>query len=188
MAAAPRETVRVMPANSDRSQIFTDGLQRCQSQLMRYIFALVRNVEDAQDVFQQTCIVLWNKFEQFDPVQGGFLAWACGVARFEAYHFLKRHRRYRARFSDEFARRMAEFAVHSAADKIEAREKALPGCIDELPPSQRELLMLCYGENQRVVDIAAKLGRPVSGVHNSLRLIRAKLMECIERVVREWER
>jgi DNA-directed RNA polymerase specialized sigma24 family protein len=65
---------------------------------------------------------------------------------------------------------------------------ALPGCVDELPPSQRELLLLCYGENQPVAAVAAKLGRPVSGVHNSLRTIRAKLMECIERAVRKGER
>ncbi len=177
-----------MSSNADRTETFTGNLKRCQTQLLRYIFALVRNVEDAQDVFQQTCIVLWNKFDQFDPDSGGFLAWACTVARFEAYHFLKRHRRYRARFSEEFAARMAEFAVSSSAGRIEARQSALPGCIDELPPSQRELLMLCYGENQRVVEVAARLGRPVSGVHNSLRLIRAKLMDCIERAVREGER
>ena len=82
---------------------------------------------------------------------------------------------------------MAEFAV-VVCRRIEARQSALPGCIDELPPSQRELLMLCYGDNQRVVEVAARLGRPVSGVHNSLRLIRAKLMDCIERAVREGER
>jgi RNA polymerase sigma-70 factor, ECF subfamily len=183
-----RETIVVVPANPDRLQTFTDDLQRCQAQLTRYIFALVRNVEDAQDVFQQTCMVLWHKFEQFDPDQSGFLAWACGVARFEAYNFLKHHRRYRARFSDEFARRLAEFQVSSPSDTIEARRAALPGCIDKLSPSQRELLMLCYGEDQRVADVAAKLGRPTCGVHNSLRTIRAKLMECIERAVRGEDR
>jgi RNA polymerase sigma-70 factor, ECF subfamily len=177
----------VVPTNPERSQTFTDQLQRCQAQLMRYIFALVRNVEDAQDVFQRTCLVLWGKFDQFDPAQS-FLAWACGVARFEAYNFLKQHRRYRARFSDAFARRMAEFQASSPSDEIEAQRIALPQCIDELPPSQRELLMLCYGEDQRVVQVAAKLGRPVCGVHNSLRTIRAKLMECIKRVVGEGQR
>jgi RNA polymerase sigma-70 factor, ECF subfamily len=173
--------------NLERSQIFTDHLQSCQAQLIRYIFALVRNVEDAQDVFQRTCLVLWDKFDQFDPAQS-FVAWACGVARFEAYNFLKRHRRYRARFSDAFARRMAEFQASSSSDEMEAQRMALPRCIDELPPSQHELLMLCYGENQRVVDVAAKLGRPASGVHNSLRMIRAKLMNCIERAIREGQR
>jgi len=177
----------VVPANPEHSQTFTEHLQRCQAQLVRYIFVLVRNVEDAEDVFQRTCMVLWNKYDQFDPNQS-FLAWACGVARFEAYNFLKQHRRHRARFTDEFARRMAEFQVNSPSGEIESRRMALPGCIDELPPSQRELLMLCYGEDQRVADVAAKLGRSVGGVHHSLQTIREKLMKCIERAVREDER
>jgi RNA polymerase sigma-70 factor, ECF subfamily len=175
------------PTNPERSEMFATQLRPCQAQLMRYIFALVRNVEDSQDVFQRTCLVLWKKFDQFDPRQS-FFAWACGVARFEAYNFLKQHRRYRARFSDAFARRLAEFQVHSPSDDIAIQQTALPQCIDELPPSQRELLMLCYGEDQRVADVAAKLGRPVCGVHNSLRTIRAKLMECIERAIREAQR
>jgi DNA-directed RNA polymerase specialized sigma24 family protein len=49
-------------------------------------------------------------------------------------------------------------------------------------------LTLCYGEHRRVADVAIELGRPVCGVHNSLRTIREKLMACIERAVREGER
>lgn len=176
-----------MPANPERSQKFTEHLQECQAQLLRYIFALVRNGEDAQDVFQQTCLVLWDKFEQFDPDRS-FLAWACGVARFKVRKFLMQQRRYRARFSDEFAVRMAEVQFDSSPKDIEARQASLPGCIDKLPSPQQELLKLCYGEHQRVADVAARLGRSVCGVHNSLRMIREKLMECIERAVREEER
>lgn len=55
-----------MPTNPESSQTFAEHLQRCQTQLMRYIFTLVRNVDDAQDVFQQTCLALWEHFEQFD--------------------------------------------------------------------------------------------------------------------------
>lgn len=177
----------VMPTTPERSEIFAQHLQHCQTQVMRYIFTLVRNVDDAQDVFQQTCIALWDRFEQFDSDRS-FLAWAYGVARFKAYNFLKQRRRYRARFSDEFARRIAEAQVCATSDEIDGRRMALPGCVDQLPPSQRQLLMLCYAENQRVVEVAAKLGRPASGVHNSLRIIRERLMECIERAVRETKR
>lgn len=176
-----------MTSDSKRSQEFTKYLQQCQAGLLRYIFALVRNSEDAQDVFQQTCIVLWDKFDEFDPARN-FFAWACGVARFKALKFLRQYRRRQVRFSDEFAQRMAEVQIDSGMHELETRRTALPGCIDKLPPSQRELLMLCYGENQRVADVAARLGRSVGGVHHSLQTIREKLMECIERAVREDKR
>jgi RNA polymerase sigma-70 factor, ECF subfamily len=174
-------------ANSERSQKFTEHLQQCQGELLRYIFILVRNSEDAQDVFQQTCLTLWEKFDQFDPSQK-FLAWACGVARFKACKFLTQCRRHRARFSDEFAQQLVQVRLNSEAAGHEARRAALPGCVDKLPAAQRELLKLCYGERKRVTEVAAHLGRSVCGVHNSLRLIREKLMACIERAVREEER
>lgn len=173
--------------NPERSQKFTEYLQQCQAQLLRYIFALVRNGEDAQDIFQQTCVVLWDKLDEFDPTRS-FLAWACGVARFKVRKFVAQHRRHQVPFSDEFAQRMAEVQVASSSNEFEARRTALPGCIDKLPPRQRELLMLCYGERQRIVTVAASLGRSAGGVRHSLQAIREKLMECIERAVREGER
>jgi RNA polymerase sigma-70 factor, ECF subfamily len=173
--------------NSERSQKFTEQLQQCQAGLLRYIFALVRNGEDAQDVFQQTCVVLWDKFDEFDPARN-FLAWACGVARFKVRKFLAQYRRHQVRFSDEFAERMAEVQVASSSNELEARQAVLPGCIDKLPATQRDLLMLCYGEHQRITDVATRLGRSAGGVRHSLQTIREKLMECIERAVREEER
>jgi RNA polymerase sigma-70 factor, ECF subfamily len=172
---------------TERSQEFTKRLQQCQAELLRYIFALVRNGEDAQDIFQQTCVVLWDKFDEFDPARS-FLAWACGVARFKVRKFFTQHRRHQVRFSDEFAVRMAEVQAESSSDEPHARRAALPGCIDKLPPLQRELLVLCYGERQRIVDVAARLGRSAGGVRHSLQAIRERLMECIELAVKEGER
>ena len=83
---------------------------------------------------------------------------------------------------------MAEVQIESRLPPVEDRRAALPGCIDKLPPLQRELLMLCYDERQRIVDVAAKLGRSADGVRHSLQTIREKLMECIERAIKEGER
>jgi RNA polymerase sigma-70 factor, ECF subfamily len=176
-----------MPTDTERSQRFTEQLQRCQTQVMRYIFTLVQNIDDVEDVFQQTCLALWDGFDRFDSDRS-FLAWAYGVARFKAYNFLRQHRRDRLRFSEDFAERIAKAQTESTSDEIEGRRAALPGCINELSPSQQQLLMLCYGDQQRVVEVAARLGRPVCGVHNSLRLIRQRLMECIDRATQEAKR
>ena len=176
-----------MAAETERSQRFTEDLQQCQAGLLRYIFALVRNGEDAQDIFQQTCVVLWNKYDEFDPARS-FMAWACGVARFKVRKFQSEHHRHQIHFSDEFSQRLAEVQIESSVREPDSRRLALPGCIDKLPPLQRELLMLCYGEGQRVAAVAEKLGRPVCSVHNSLKVIREKLLDCIERAIKEEER
>src|SRR3954454_14146141 len=84
----------------DRRAQFSERLLRHQTQVFGYLYSLVRNLDDADDLFQQTCLVLWNKFDQFDPSKS-FAAWACGVARFEVSNFLRSRGRQRLYFSDD---------------------------------------------------------------------------------------
>ena len=66
------------PAELRRSGIGT-FLQH-QDRVYGYIVLMLPNRHDAEDVFQQTSLILWQKWDQFDPEQD-FLSWACGIAR-----------------------------------------------------------------------------------------------------------
>src|SRR5947209_18079426 len=86
---------------SDRDKAdFAERLGRYQTQLFGYIYSLVRNVDDADDLFQQTSLMLWDKFDQFDPDKS-FIAWACGVPRFELSNFVRTRGPRRPYFTDE---------------------------------------------------------------------------------------
>src|SRR6266404_5220948 len=89
-----------MDTMSDMRVEFAARLRDHQTQLFGYIYSLVRNLDDADDLFQQTSLVLWDKFDHFDPGKS-FIAWACGVARFEVSNFLRSRSRQRLHFSDE---------------------------------------------------------------------------------------
>ena len=52
---------------------------RLASPLYAFIRGLVRNREDADDVYQQTGQVLCEQFDRYDPLKP-FIAWACGIA------------------------------------------------------------------------------------------------------------
>src|ERR1700689_3778613 len=79
---------------------FADYLRQHQSQLFGYIHSLVRDLNDAEDLFQQTTMILWNKFDEFDRARR-FIAWGCGVARLEVANFLRARGRQHLYFSDE---------------------------------------------------------------------------------------
>ena len=49
----------------ERHNLFSELIARHQSEIYAYIFAIVRNWEDADDLFQSVCLVLWRKFESF---------------------------------------------------------------------------------------------------------------------------
>jgi len=170
------------PEALDRRAIFADHLRRHRSRLFAYIHVLVRNLADADDVFQQTALALWRRFDTYDPSRS-FLNWALGVARFEAATWLRTRARDRLRFSDELTLLLLDAVAELPEDEVSDRQAALPGCVDKLTEADRLLLTECYQRETDVASVAARLGRSAQSVHNSLARIRRVLFECIERTL-----
>jgi RNA polymerase sigma-70 factor (ECF subfamily) len=166
----------------DRRALFAGHLRHHRGRLFGYIHALVRNLADADDVFQQTALALWRRFDAYDPARG-FLPWALGVARLEAASWLRARARDRLRFSDDLTAALLDAFAALPDDETSARRDALPGCVDKLPDADRALLTECYQPGAEVAAVAARLGRSAPSVHNSLARIRRALHECVERTV-----
>jgi RNA polymerase sigma-70 factor (ECF subfamily) len=165
-----------------RKTEFAERLREAQSRLFGYIHSLVRDLDDADDLFQQTTLILWNKFDDFDPARS-FLSWACGVARLEVCNFLRSRGRQRLYFSDDLNLLLAEAQDEMTHDESEERRIALSGCVEKLRQRDRQLLDECYGLEGGVSEVAGRHGRSPQSVHNSLRRIRRSLFECIRRTL-----
>jgi RNA polymerase sigma-70 factor (ECF subfamily) len=173
-----------MPDPSRYSE-FVYLLQRATGQIFAYLNALLLNWNDAEDVFQDACVVLWEKFDEFRP-GSNFVAWALRVAQHKAMDFQKSRARrsvfWKAELQDSLMAAMAE------ADATDEGLAALSGCVARLDEADRNLIQRCYGDGVPVRQIAAQLGRSPQSVHNSLRRIRGMLLDCIERVTRQEDR
>src|SRR5690606_27673315 len=154
-------------------------LRQHQNQLFGYIYCMVRNLPDAEDVFQQTSITLWDKFSEFTPGTN-FGAWAKAVARNKSLAFLRSQRRERAKFSDEVLDQLAERDLWSP-EALEERLTALARCRQKLSRMDQVLLSKCYGVASTIREVADQLGRPVDSVYSSLSRIRRALYDCIQR-------
>ena len=55
---------------------------------MGYIYALVHNMNDAEDIYQQTSVILWRKFEEYEA-ESDFFRWASIIARYEVLNFFR---------------------------------------------------------------------------------------------------
>ena len=76
---------------SGQHEQFAERFVRSQDRIYAYVVTLLPNRTDAEEVFQQTSLVLWKKWQQFDPSRD-FVAWACGIAHHEVQNFLRKHR------------------------------------------------------------------------------------------------
>ena len=161
---------------------FVELLRRHQHQLFSYIFALLRNQQDTEDVFQQASLVWWGKFKEFE-VGTNFVGWACKIAQFEVLKFFKRKNRNQAMFGAELQEELAYLAADVEVELSADRLDALGRCISKLADSDRRLLDLAYGEDLKVKQIAEHRRRPVKSVYNSLSRIRQALQECVRRTL-----
>lgn len=158
-----------------------------QSQLYGYLHAMLHNMADTEDVLQNTIVVLWKKFDQFEPGTN-FLHWAMRTARFEALKFQRAWRRDRRFFSEAFVDALSEGPFGTATESIvERRQSALAGCMQKLEDRDRRLLDNCYKSGSTIAAVAAQYGRSAQSICNSLRRIRQMLFACVERTLARGE-
>jgi RNA polymerase sigma-70 factor (ECF subfamily) len=172
----------VMDTMTERKAEFAARLRAHQNQLFGYIYSLVRDLDDADDLFQQTSVVLWDKFDLFVPSKS-FIAWACGVARFEVSNFLRSRNRHRLHFTDELGLMLIEAHEELEQEPLEGRKSALAECMRKLRPRDQQLLDACYERSVRIPEVARDWGRSSQSIHNSLRRIRRTLFECVNRTL-----
>jgi RNA polymerase sigma-70 factor, ECF subfamily len=164
-------------AASERS--FVELFLRHQRSLYGFIMQLVHDYDDAEDLLQKSGLVLWKKFDQYEP-GSDFLAWARQIAKFEVHTHLKTKRRNRVSFSTATIDLLAE-DIQEESPETDLRHEALLRCLDDLRPGDRDLVRNCYSRRGAMGQIAHDLGRSVDGIYQSLRRIRQTLLTCIER-------
>jgi RNA polymerase sigma-70 factor (ECF subfamily) len=166
----------------NRKSEFTHYLAATQARLYGYIHSLIPDINDADDLYQQTALVLWNKFGEFDRARD-FFAWACGVARGEVANFARRRARQRLYLAGDVNLLLVEAHAEMTDAEQDDRRVALSRCVGKLPPADRELLTECYREPDGVHAAAGRRSRSPHSVYNSLRRIRKALYDCVNRVL-----
>ena len=173
--------------DAERTEQFVQLLAQHRQELYRFIFTLHPHKADADDLLQQTSVVLWRKFEQFTPGTD-FVRWASSVAQFEVRDFRKSKARDRHRFwSDEIIENLADVRLEELEVLAERRE-AMKYCVEQLPPEDRRVLEGRYAPKGTIKALAEKLGRPANTLYKSLDRIRRALTECVDRVLASQER
>jgi RNA polymerase sigma-70 factor (ECF subfamily) len=174
-------------SHSDRYDEFVRALQEASPRILAYLDALLLNWNDAEDVFQESCIVLWQKFGEFQP-RTNFVAWAIRIAQNKAMHLQRSRERQIGLWNSELQDALMAAVAEGEPARQDDALAALSDCMGQLPDGDRQLVRLCYGDGVPVRQMAVELGRSPQSVHNSLRRIRTTLLECVERVMNQEER
>ena len=143
-------------SRADRADEFAVLFGRHARQIYAYILTLIPHWADAEDVFQETSAIIWEKFDEFTPGTN-FRAWACQVAYYRAIWFRQRQKKAAVTFGDEFFRLVAAETL-SQDDLLEDRHLALADCMQRLPDGDRELVDRCYAPGVTIKQVAVDVG------------------------------
>ena len=162
---------------------FVPLFTKSQRPLYLFILGQTGSVQNAEEVLQNTNLVIWKKSDQFD-LGTNFFAWACQIARYEILQHRQRFRRDKLRFSDEFVDAVSRESESRLIDP-EPERLALEQCIQKLSARDQELIRERYQPGALGKNLASDLGRPANSVYQSLGRIRRVLLECIQRRLSE---
>ncbi len=140
--------------------------------------ALVPNMADAEDIVQQTALVLWEKFDAYDPSLP-FTPWACRFALNKTRQWLERRQRWQALLENGLAEELAQ-RRQELRPELDLRLGHLEGCLGKLHEEQLSLIEGYYYRHDGIEKLATISGRTVAAIYKSLQRLRLTLQACIE--------
>jgi len=152
-------------------------MTRHQRQVFAYIYALVPNRYDAEDLLQETSLVICEKFNEFEDGTD-FVAWACQIAYWRIRYSRQKFARSKVVFNQEIVDALAQTAS-TMTSELDSRHEALGNCLQKLHPRDRELVLTRYEPGSGVEEAARRSGRTLQAAYKALARLRKLLLDCV---------
>ncbi|MEM9347652.1 MAG: sigma-70 family RNA polymerase sigma factor [Planctomycetota bacterium] len=175
MADRPNNTAKT--GQDDMQRRFLPLWTQHQRRVFAYIYTLIPNRADAEDLLQETSITLWEKFAEFEEGTD-FVAWACQVAYWKIRNARRKYARSPIIHNDELLSSLSDKAI-AAQPELNRRHDALADCLGKLSDRDHALVMSRYETDSTIKEVASQTGRSVEAAYKALFRIRQALMDCV---------
>jgi RNA polymerase sigma-70 factor (ECF subfamily) len=161
---------------SESREAFVQLLTSEQTSLFRYIVTLLGHTNDANNVLQQTNLVLWRKASEF-TFGTNFHVWAKTIAYYQTLAFLRDRKRDKHIFDEALLEQLASEPELFDEDE---RRVALRHCLGSISRNSLDLLQQRYDPGRSIHEIAKAQHKSESAIKMALLRIRQSLIKCIE--------
>jgi RNA polymerase sigma-70 factor, ECF subfamily len=167
------------PGGGSRTEEFLKLSMPAQRRLLAFILTLVPNHVDAEDLLQETTMVMWRRFSEYRP-GSDFVAWGITIARFKVLSYRKKFATSHVQFSDDVLD-VLQAEAPEMLDNMDSRSEAIRKCLRNLDEKDINLIKLRYGKGLTFKDIAVQIGRSAQSIHKSLARVHNALIFCVRR-------
>lgn len=163
--------------DNDHSTEFLQLLAKHDRALSLYVFGLIPHNADADDILQETKMIMWRCFDQFE-IGTNFIAWARRIAFHQILTYRRKKKKDHLPLSDEMLDQVGE-RIAELTDQEHLRKNALQSCLNNLKDDHRKIMLLRYDEEMEIDDIAATVKTTPGAVYRALSRLRLSLLDCI---------
>ena len=142
-----------------------------ERKVFSFIFRMVNNIEDAEDLTQDTFIKIYKKLHTFDPDQS-FSNWVFAIAANTTRDFFRKKKRRKELFIIDDPKNSFETIYISPAYKgLRSKSEIkidLEFAFKKIKPIYKTIILLCYKEGLTYKEISKKLKLPLNTVKTYL--------------------
>jgi RNA polymerase sigma-70 factor (ECF subfamily) len=176
-AETPADWIRAIAQQQDRTafaSLFEFYAPRIKTMLTR----LGAAADTAEDVAQETLLIVWRKAAYFDPARASASAWIYTIARNLRIDRLRGDTRAKLYAPYEMVEPEAPAGPDSALNATE-RDARVHAALKQLSAEQVRVLQLSFFEGRAHGDIAALLNLPLGTVKSRVRLAMTRLRQLL---------
>lgn len=168
----------------DKKDVFLKYFIKNNKKLFGFILVMVPNHIDAEDILQETALVLWNKFDEFEPGTN-FYAWAKQTAKNKTCEYYKKKKSF-IEIDLDFLEKI-QAANEPVLHTLEERMAALRGCLGRLGQKDLHLIKVRFQENITLKKMAEDANLSIHTVYRRMACIYALLQACIRKTLLAWD-
>lgn len=173
------------PSSNLNYRHYVSLLSSNYQRIYNYILMIVANHNDADDIMQDTSILMLEKFDTFEKGTD-FFAWAKSIAKYKTLDYLKKKKTGKVVFNQELVE-LIEQESEGRFKKHDEWLEALRRCVSLLPGRDRQLLYIRYYENTSVPVIASRLGCSFQKIYREMARINGLLVRCVRQKINSAE-
>jgi len=172
------ELIRVIREKD--TELYGEIIERYQGKLFAYLYRLIGEKEEAEDLLQDVFIKAFRNLHSYD-VNRKFSSWIYRIAHNEAVNHIKRKSLKRFISLDNITSTKDKLESSSTEDNAEASwirketGKEVDKAIKKLPLKYRQVLVLRYYSDKSYEEISEILGKPVNTVGTLIKRAKNKL-------------
>ena len=133
----------------------------------------------AEDLAQETLLTVWRKAALYAGDRGSMTTWVFAIARNLRIDRLRRE----VPWQELPEGRLTEASSEPLPDEAMAekeRQERVQAALAELPPEQKDVVILAYLEGLSHSEIAERLGMPLGTVKSRMRIAYQKIRQTLE--------